>query len=141
MASSPNIINGTLLGIYVDVTGTDTLVSNQTNATMSINMDVRDISSKDSVGWKESAEGQRSFSFSADAFLDFGAGYSVDDLYAFMNTRTQLTVRMSTETSTHKYYEGCAYLTSIEMSAGVEDSATYSITLEGTGALTEGTVA
>ena len=141
MASSPNIINGTLMGIYVDVTGTDTLVSNQTNATMSINMDVRDISSKDSGGWKDSAEGQRSFSFSADAYVDFAAGYTIDDLYAFMNTRTQLTVRMSTETSTHKYYEGCAYLTSIEMSAGVEDSVTFSITLEGTGALTEGTIA
>ena len=54
MATS-SVINGTNIGIYDGAT----LVAYATSGSVSINHSTREISNKESAGWKEIMEGQR----------------------------------------------------------------------------------
>jgi hypothetical protein len=42
--------------------------------------------------------------------------------------------------SGNKYYHGQGYITSLSVNGGTEDQATYSVTITGSGVLTEDTV-
>ena len=55
--------------------------------------------------------------------------------------RSTLTVKFSTEVTGDRYWEASAYVTSLEVNAGMEDNVTYSATFELTGTITYGTVA
>lgn len=128
--------NGTLSALYIGGTKIAHLTSND----MSYEQALRDATTKDSNGYKESLEGLRSGSFNAEGYFAEDAAYGFDDLFAAYTGRTVLTVRYSTEVSGDKYYEGSCYLTSLSQSAGVEETATFSASFELTGAPTEGTV-
>ena len=140
------ILNGT------DITVTDgsnnTLVAFAQNCSINIEHALREITNKESAGWSEQLEGLRSFSIDVDgayAFTD-AAGTALtngaDDLLnSYILTRTKLTVRFGKPGggvgSNDTYYEGSVFLTSASMSGGTEDTATYSLSLTGTGALTQ----
>ncbi len=132
--ATTGIVNGTSLLLYVD----GTAVSHSTNFTINMTMETRDATTKDSSGWSDKLEGLRSWSIDGEAMMAFDATYGFDDLFALYNGRTSATVLFSTEVSGDKYYTGTGYLTSLSETAGVEDSATFSFTFEGTGTLTEG---
>ena len=69
-----------------------------TSANMSMNMDVRDISSKQSAGWKEVLEAQRSWSMSADGFVSYSAVTDSDNtgtIVDFVTNRTQIYVKFT----------------------------------------------
>lgn len=143
MATS-GILNGTLIGIYDG----STLVAYATSGSISINHNLREISNKESLGWKEQLEGQRDWEMSCEgmvAFLTAAAGAvggkTVDELFtAYIETRANLTVSFESSESGDKKWSGDAWLTSISMDAPNEDSTTYSCSFSGTGALTQGTV-
>lgn len=141
-----NVINGTLAVIKTGTNNaTATTIGLSTNASLSFTMETRDISNKSSAGWRELLEAQRSWSVSCEglyAFLDSAgaATKNYDDFWALMNTRTSLYIEISTGVTGDKYYGGQCYITSLEQSAPMEDNMTYSMSFEGTGALTEGTV-
>lgn len=127
-----NIMNGTLLGVYVGTT----LVAHATEGSISLSMDTRDISSKDSAGTRALLEGMKSGSISMSALYAEDAAYGADELYTAMAARTPLAVKFSTEVSGDHFWSASAYLTSLEVSAGTEDNVTYSATFELTGAIT-----
>ena len=56
-----------------------------------------------------------------------------------ITNRTALTIRFGNTggATADTYYEGSAFLTSFSVSAGTEDTATYSMSFEGTRALTQ----
>ena len=62
-----------------------------------------------------------------------------DLLNSYIITRTSLVVRFGNTdgTTSNIYYEGTAWLTAFSVSAPTEDTATYSLSLTGTGALTQ----
>jgi len=113
------------------------------NVSLSINVDTIDISTKDSAGFRDLLGGQKSFSISADGVYDVSptAGTTTDpsDLVTQMLARTAatFTFKYSGETTGDAYYTGSAFVTSFEASGGVEDAPTYSVSLEGTGAITQ----
>ena len=131
MATS-GVMNGTLLGVYVGTT----LVAHATEGSISLSMDTRDISSKDSAGTRALLEGMKSGSISMSALYAEDGAYGADDLYTAMAARTPLAVKFSTEVSGDHFWSASAYLTSLEVSAGTEDNVTYSATFELTGAIT-----
>ena len=131
MATS-GVMNGTLLGVYVGTT----LVAHATEGSISLSMDTRDISSKDSAGTRALLEGMKSGSISMSALYAEDAAYGADELYTAMAARTPLAVKFSTEVSGDHFWSASAYLTSLEVSAGTEDNVTYSATFELTGAIT-----
>ena len=130
-------MNGTLLGVYVG----STLVAHATEGSISLSMDTREVTTKDSNGMRELLEGTKSGSISVSALYAEDAAYGVEELMTAWANRTALTVKFSTEVSGDHYWSANAYLTSLEVSASTEDNASYSASFELTGAVTYSTVA
>ena len=138
------ILNGTDIKVYDS--GTGILVAYAQNGSLNINHSLREITSKESAGWKESLEGLRDWSVDLDgayAWTD-AAGSALtngaDDLLnTYILTRTALTIKFGNVTGATGdiVYSGSVYLTSFSVSAGTEDTATYSLSLEGTAAITQ----
>jgi len=138
------ILNGTEIKVYS--TGTTNLVAFAQNCTLNVNHSPREITNKESAGNKEILEGLRDFSIDVDgayAWTD-GDGSSIangiDDVlqtdliaarqkvdFIFGDTASQYDVS----------YAGKGYITSVSLTGGTEDTATYSLSIEGTGALVQ----
>lgn len=134
--ASTGFQNGTDIGLYID----GTLVSFGTSHDFEVTMETRDASNKDSAGWAEKREGQRSWTASGEFIFAEDAAMSFSDLFALVTSRSQVVAKIATTTAGDKIYSGSAYITSLSKSAPNEDTVTYSVSLEGTGALTEVTL-
>lgn len=134
--ATTGIINGTLLGVYSG----GTLIAHATEGSISLSMDTRDATTKGSGGTRDLLEATKSGTISVSALYADDAAYGVSDLMTSWAARTPLTIKFSTEVSGDSYWEASAYITSLEVNAGMEDNATYSATFELTGAITFGTI-
>lgn len=145
------IQNATNVALRVGDRTDGNTIAYATSASLSINMDLRDSTTKSSLGWQENLAGLKSWELSGDAFVDVSAdtttgndpfkeGTEVDStlknigsLWATWLAGAAVTVAFGNETQ--EWY-GSAIITSISIDSGVEENATYSISLTGTGALT-----
>lgn len=120
--------NGTKLGVYIG----GTLIAAATECSLSLSAEVIDVSTKDSDAWRYLLSGMRSGSVSCSGLIDYAAssGYDVPDLFSAFTGRSALTLKFSTETSGDDSFTATAYLTSLEQSAGTEDTATFSASFE-----------
>tara|TARA_R110002020_G_scaffold146868_1_gene321808 strand:- start:54 stop:512 length:459 start_codon:yes stop_codon:yes gene_type:complete len=148
MADSDGQLNGQELGVYIAGTASTALVAYSTNATLNINHSTRSVSSKDSGGWEESMEGMRSWDISCDALYawldpdgDPLTKTSLSDMFtAYITTRTSFTIRWgNTSTSGDGWtkYTGDCWMTSASITAANEETATFTVTFQGTGSLTQ----
>ena len=132
------IVNATdvVLKIDVDAGSSYVKILHATTANLTINREMRDSTTKDSLGWSESLAGLKSWELSGDGFVDFdnsGTGIETDELITQMiDNAPVVTVEFG---NSEKTYTGSAFITSISIDAGVEENSTYSISLQGTGAL------
>ena len=151
MATKNGVLNGTDLKVYAG----GTLIAYATNATININQSLRSTSSKESEGWEENMEGMRNWDCSTDnlyAFVDSSgsaiAGLTFDELYKTYlgkdatgptDNRASFTLKfgIGTTATGDINYEGTAWVTSMSISAPLEDSSTYSASFQGSGALTQ----
>jgi predicted secreted protein len=70
MAASTSIMNATDVLIQFSTDGvTYSEVGRCTSASLSVSMETRDTSNKDSAGWRELLEGQKSWSLSGDGLV------------------------------------------------------------------------
>ncbi len=137
------ILNGTELKVYSS--GTNNLVAYAQNCTLNINHSAREITNKESSGWKEILEGLRDFTIDIDgayAWTDASGPAltdGIDDLILTeIITRSSVAFIFGDTTATSDVsYAGTGYITSVSLTGGTEDTATYSMTIEGTGALTQ----
>lgn len=129
--ATTGILNATLIGIYVGTTK----IANATSGTLSVTQNLATSINKDDGGWEKSAPAARSWEVSGDSELAFDAAYTIDDLFTAITSRTKLSLRFSTEVTGDQRFTGDAYITSLEVSAGTEENATYSYSFKGTGAL------
>ena len=137
------ILNGTDLKVY----DAGTLIAYSTNATININHTTRSISNKESGAWEESMEGFRNWDVSVDAmyaWLDADgnpiSGSTLSELFtAYIHTRASFTITfgVTTTATADTKYTGTAWMTSASLTAPTEDSATYSASFQGSGALTQ----
>jgi predicted secreted protein len=141
--ATTGVINGTKFGVYAG----STKIGYATSASLSINHNLRDTSTKDSGGWRSQLEGQRDFEISVEGMVIFAtssgaiADLTVDELYTtYIATRTEFTIKFSTEISGDYKWSGQAFMTSLSMDTPNEDSSTFSASFSGTGALTQATV-
>lgn len=127
------VINSTVLGVYV-LDSTYKIIGHMTDASFSFSHEPRDITTKDSAGYRALLEGLRSWTMSSSNLTAFDATYGIDSLRTAALARTQLTLRWGTQVSGDDYIQGTAYISSLEESSpGAEDNATFSVTFEGTG--------
>jgi TP901-1 family phage major tail protein len=130
--------NGTDLGVYID----GTLIAGSTDCSLSMSTEVIDISTKDSSAYRGILPGMRSATVTCSGLVDYTHATlkDVPDLFDLFDGRTQVTLKFSNEATGDESYTAQAFLTSLEQSAGVEDTATYSATFEITGAITAATI-
>ena len=138
------ILNGTELKVYSS--GTTNLVAFAQNCTLTVNQSIREITNKESAGFKESLEGLRDFTIDVDgayAWTDASGSAltnGADDVLQtnVLGTRQAVSFIFGDTTTTNDVnYTGSGFITSVSLTGGTEDTATYSLTIEGTGALTQ----
>ena len=138
------ILNGTELKVYSS--GTTNLVAFAQNCTLTVNQSIREITNKESAGFKESLEGLRDFTIDVDgAYAWTDASVSsltngADDVLQTNIIAGRVAVDFifgDTAATLDVSYAGSGFVTSISMSGGTEDTATYSLSIEGTGALVQ----
>lgn len=139
-------VNGTLISIYKDVAGSLKKIANATSNSIDISKDMIDVTSKDSAGAKEFIAGEYGYTLNVEAIFEDDASVgasqqSFKDLATDLLAGTLLTIVMSTNVTGDEKYSGTAFFTSLSLSAPNNDKATWTGTLQGSGALTIGTVA
>ena len=129
------ILNGT---VYLLSIG-GTALPDQTEGSISISMETRDITTKDSAGYRELLEGLRSGSISVSGLVDDdGAGGAGGTLFTTLTDRTAVALVFGFDGASDDYNYTCsAFCTSVEVSAATEDNVSYSATFEITGAITQ----
>ena len=141
-----SIMNSTDVVIQIsedDGTSYD-IIGRATSASLSVSMETRDTTTKDSAGWQENLEGLKNWSLSGDGLVTYsisGDYDTPDDLFTLLSNRTLVKVKFGSATSGEIDYTGDAYLVSYEQEAGVEENVSYSFGFTGTGVLTQASVA
>ena len=128
--------NGTDLLVYVD----GVAVAHATSHTLNINVDMIDATTKSSAGWKDILPGLKDWSIDFEGLVAYDAAEGFSELFADIGSRTQVTVKFSTEETGDDRYTGTAYVASLSASAPLEDVVSYSGSFAGDGVLTEETV-
>jgi len=132
------ILNGTVFLLKIGTDGAEVALPDQTEGSISISMETRDITTKDSGGWRELLEGTRSGTISVSGLVDDdGAGGAGSDLFTVLNSRATTHIIFGLDSTDDYHYECDAFCTSLEVSAATEDNVTYSATFEITSTISE----
>ena len=125
-------INGKNLGLWIN----GSLVALAKSSDISISHAVRDTTSKDS-DWNTNGTGGLSWTAKTDNLVSFDATFGYDEIMDLMLNRTEVGVSVETNVSGDTRLYGSARITSVETSAPNQETATYSVSLEGNGTLTK----
>jgi predicted secreted protein len=108
------------------------VMAHATSCSLSVNSDLRDATTKSSGGWSESLGGLRSWEMSGDAFVDLsGANAILSDCFTIIDGGDAVTVVFTVGTAGDTY-TGQGFITSVSADAGVEENATFSVSITGT---------
>jgi len=112
------------------------IMAHATSASFSISRDLRDKTSKASSGWQENLAGLMSWEMSGDAFIDIAeTNVSMADCFTILTASDSTVTTTAVFTVGTNTYTGQVFVTSISADAGVEENATFSLSLTGTGIL------
>ena len=140
MAQTTGIINGSDLRVLLAAEGgTELIIDNLTDCSISVSTEMKDTTTKNNAGYKDVLPGMHSATLSFSAYYasdsDTGTGYN--DLIDYQIQKDKLDVRFShvlgaltTENADDERFQLKGYITSLELSGGTEDSSTYSCTMD-----------
>jgi|TARA_R100000149_G_scaffold66466_2_gene45836 TP901-1 family phage major tail protein len=138
--ATTGIFNGTSLVLKVDTSGggSPVLLGASTSCTVNFTLDTFETTNKDSAHRKSFLPAATGFTMDCEAFYTTDETVAPDNLMSALNSRTEVDVEFNEASATTGDYKytGKAYITSCSLNAPNEDAATYSISLQGTGALT-----
>lgn len=127
-------INATDLLVYVGAVP----IAHSTSATINIEQDLPDATTKDSGGWADHINGLKSWSVDFDGLVDYSASYGVEELFDNLRNKNNVTVIWSTGAGS--YWQGSASIATLSMTADMEAPISYSGTFTGKGQLTRTTI-
>lgn len=133
-----SVFQGELLIYTVEATVKKPLAYNK-SATLSVKHNTKDVVTKEDGEWIEKLNGRLSWSISGDGSYCLESGTtnkSADMLFEAMVARTPVNIVFGLDGTTATY-TGKAFITSWEISSGADEIPTYSVSLDGTGALTK----
>ncbi len=144
-------LNGSSLVIRFTRPGTpnptNDLVAFAQTATLTRTTETRDVTSKQTCGWRTIKPSLRSWSLSGDGFITYVAvsgEVEASAIHQLWESRELVSIQVTTwdceaggVISGDPIYLGSGYITQFEETGGVEDNATYSFTIEGEGVLTQ----
>src|SRR5690554_1850262 len=129
-------INGSVI---IPVLDSDAVV-HTTNATISVDVDLPDATTKDSGGWADHIHGLRSFTLTIEGYAAYDSNGNVQPLLDLILDRSSATFEFSPDETGDVKIEGSVSLSNLELGANLEETASISSTLTGKGALTVSTV-
>lgn len=148
MAQSTGIINASSIRVFLGTTDdSEVVVDHVTECSISLNTDIRDITTKTSGGWREILPALKSASLSLSGLFAEDATNNFNQLVdhqiagellyvIFTNTGAGTTANAGDE-----QFDVSGYITSLEQTAGTEDNVTFSMTLEITGTVVREVIA
>ena len=143
MAFDDKVINGSDIVLSVE----DKIIACATSHSVELTNAVREISCKGSGDFTSAEYGRFSWTVSTDALLNLGSGatyVSYADLMALMIAKTVVSIKseydQDGDAANTMILTGDCIITSISQSAPDSDNASYSVSLQGRGALTITTV-
>lgn len=113
------------------------VVGGQTGASLSRSASTIDVSDKTTGGWSSSLVGLKSFSIDAEGFVSLGDEGQELLEEAFENREPIVAeIRLGKDSDTKGItYEGDCVITALDNEFGQDDAVTFSVSLEGAGAL------
>lgn len=144
MAETAGALNGSLIKLYKDVTGTLKPIANLVSNDWTIDKTMIDVSSKDSAGASEFIAGRYTWTCSAEGILEYdtsvgSSATSIKDILDDCLAGTSWTVVIGTGTSGDMKLSGSAYISNVSGANPDNDKATFTCDIQGSGALTVGT--
>ena len=148
-------ISGSNLVLAADLAGGSSFVAvgGSTSCTLNVSQETIDISNKASLGNKEFMNGAVSWTMDCEAFFTDGDTDSADvpirdgaatsGWFLSLDAGTKIQVQFSTTVDGMvgaSKYTGEGYITSISLSGAVGEWSTYSVSIQGTGALADADV-
>lgn len=138
--------NGTEIKIYVGATiGAAKIVDGLTSNEAAITRALRDTTNKSSGGWKAQAYGLGEGSFSLSSNYDPDANsstfYRYEDFLAALVAKTELVVHFTDNVSGNQIITATCLVADCPITAPMEENATFTVTLQWTGAPTISTIA
>mgnify|MGYP006144628517 CR=1 FL=1 len=138
MAETTGIINGSNLKVTLAaVGGTEVMVDNLTDCSISTNVDLRDTTTKSNAGYKDVLPGMMEATMSFSGMFANDATNGFHELFDFQNAKTQLDVKLtqivgsgSTPNVGDMEFEAKGYITSLDLTGGTEDNATFSCSIQ-----------
>jgi len=133
-------ISGSSIVLSLDLsTGTTPVaIMGATTGTLNVNQETIDVTNKDSSGLKEYINGVKSWSVDCEAFTTGnGTAVNKDGIIAQLVAGTSIFIqfRDGSGQSASKKYTGRGFITSVSETANVGEFGTYSVSIQGTGAL------
>lgn len=126
--------------VYTTASSTDTLIAHVDSCEISFSAETIDITTKDSNGWKEVIHGLKSGSASISGKTDFSSANQVGALTTAFTAGTPLTFKFKTANVGDTTYSWIGYITSLPLTFGNNEAATFSCDVEFTGAPTIATL-
>jgi len=108
------------------------------DVSINVTQDTIETVDKDSDSWKTFITGDRSWTVSASANLDFVAAENVSQFFADIIAGAEIAFDVGAATAA-KFYSGNGILTSWGLEAQRNALSTFSLEIQGSGALAEGT--
>lgn len=135
MPVTSGIINASSFKLFTDTT-TPVVVADQVEVSFEATHDLRDITTKDSGAFEESAEGLRTVNCSCTLMFKLDSTNGIDELRTAFLARTLLKAEIKTANVDDPEIAGDVHIYSISEEAGVEDNITCDISFGFTGAVT-----
>jgi hypothetical protein len=138
MAATAGIMNGSQLRVaFANESATPVLVDHLTDLSVSFSTETRDTTTKDNGGYRAILPGLKTLTVTFTAFYAADATNGYEELFADMESGQKLDVTIASyqqsddsEITDDMDIDFEAYCTSLELSAGTEDNASYTATFE-----------
>jgi len=112
-----------------------------TECSMTMEANLFEVTSKESAGYAEFLSGLRTITYSASGLTDYQAtNKDMADLFAAYEARAAVSIVWTNAVTGDKKVTQNAFITSITNDAPMEDKASYTLELTGTGAPTIATI-
>lgn len=131
------IENATNVVLSVTSGGSKQEIAHCTSASLSVSLDLRDSTTKSSGGFQANLGGLKSWELSGEGFIEIAGVTGKADSEELFTTMLVGDAVSCDFGLSGMLYRGDAIITSFSIDAGVEENATYSISLTGTGALAQ----
>ena len=122
-------VKGNLVGVYINDSGTYSLVACGTNATVNISNEMIETVCKDNDGARSVLPGQQSITMTVEGLTAYDNVGRTELIDAALD-KTELTLRYGSGVNGDPYLQVDAFITSFEESAPLNDSTSFSVSFD-----------